>query len=237
MDGVVRLVHDRGVAERFPGHATAAVRVRADRPLGPRDGAIAELRARVAASGGLAGARSGGAAWREVYAQMGAKPKYLPSVQALLETYEREGSVPVPLPLVELYCWYSLARGIPMAGYDARKFAGPLRLTIPGKGLPFTAIGHANAQPERTKSGEVAYVDDEKVVCRYWNCRDCDQTKLNDDVHDALFVFDLLEAPGVPGPAQADDVVAGLTGLLDGVAQTWSGAVDGAGAPELELGS
>lgn len=236
MDGAVTLQHDRRVAERFPGHATAAVRVRADRPLTPREGAIAELRARVAAPGGLAAARAGGAAWRDVYAQMGAKPKYLPSVQALLETYEREGSVPVPLPLVELYCWYSLARGIPMAGYDARKFSGPLRLTIPGKGLPFNAIGHANAQPERTKSGEVAYVDDEKVVCRYWNCRDCDQTKLDDDVHDALFVFDLLEAPGTPGPAEADDVVAGLTALLEGIEATRNGAADGDTVPELRLG-
>jgi DNA/RNA-binding domain of Phe-tRNA-synthetase-like protein len=232
----VTLQHDRLVAERFPGHATAAVRVRADRPLAPREGAIAELQARVAAPGALAAARAGGAAWREVYARMGAKPKYLPSVQALLETYEREGSVPVPLPLVELYCWYSLARGIPMAGYDARRFSGALRLTIPGKGLPFNAIGHANAQPERTKSGEVAYVDDEKVVCRYWNCRDCDQTKLNDDVHDVLFVFDLLEAPDIPGPARADDVIAGLTALLDGVEATWSGAADGDAVPELRLG-
>jgi DNA/RNA-binding domain of Phe-tRNA-synthetase-like protein len=176
-----------------------------------------------------------GAAWREVYDEMGAKPKYQPSVRALLETYEATGGVPVPVALVELYCWFSLARGIPMAGYDASRIAGPLRLTVPGKGLPFTAIGHANAQPERTKSGEVAYVDDEKVVCRYWNCRDCDQTKLAPDVRDALFVFDLLEAPGAPGPADAREVAAEFATLLDGVAATAAGAVDGAGAEEARL--
>lgn len=230
------IIHDRLVAERFPGHATAAVRVRAQEPLAPRPGAVEELRARVAAPDGLAAARSGGAAWREVYAQMGAKPKYLPSNLALLETYEEKGTVPVPVPLVELYCWYSLANGIPMAGYDAAKFSGALRLAVPGKGLPFTAIGHANAQPERTKSGEVAYVDDEKVVCRYWNCRDCDQTKLGPEVRDALFVFDLIDAPGVPAPAAAEEVAAGLTALLDGELATWSGAVDGGGVEEVSLG-
>jgi DNA/RNA-binding domain of Phe-tRNA-synthetase-like protein len=235
VNGEVTVIHDPVVAERFPGHTTAVVRVRGDEPLAPKPGAIEELRGRVGAPDGLAAARSGSAAWREVYAQMGAKPKYLPSNQALLETYEERGSVPVPVPLVELYCWYSLAHGIPMAGYDATKFSGPLRLTVPGKGLAFTAIGHANAQPERTKSGEVAYVDDEKVVCRYWNCRDCDQTKLSPDVRDALFVFDLIDAPGVPGPAAAGEVSAGLTALLDGTPSTSSGAVDGTAVEKISL--
>lgn len=219
MDGVT-IVHDARVAERFPGHVTAAVRVRADEPLRPREGAVEELRARVAAPGGLDAARAGSAAWREVYDRMGAKPRYRPSVRALLETYEASGSVPAPIALVELYCWYSLAHGVPMAGYDARRIAAPLRLTVPGKGLPFTAIGHANAQPERTRSGEVAYVDDEKVVCRYWNCRDCDQAKLGPHVRDALFVFDLIDE-------DPDSVAAGLVSLLHGSPAAASGFVDG----------
>ena len=227
MDGELTLVHDRRVTERFPGHATAAVRVRADGPVAPREGAVEELRARVGADGGLDVARASGAAWRDVYAGMGAKPKYLPSVQALLETYEATGAVPVPVPLVELYCWFSLARGIPMAGYHAAAIVGTLRLTVPGKGLPFTAIGHANAQPERTRSGEVAYVDDEKVVCRYWNCRDCDQTKLEPGVADVLFVFDLLDKPRLAGPDAASDVLDEFTELLDGSPATSRAVVDG----------
>ena len=226
MDGV-DLIHDRLVAERFPGHATAAVRVTGDGPLAPREGAVEELRARVATGDGLAVARASSAAWRDVYQQMGAKPKYVSSIQMLVETYEERGAVPAPIPLVELYCWYSLAHGIPMAEYDAPRIAGPLRLTVPGKGLPFTAIGHANAQPERTKTGEVAYVDDDKVICRYWNCRDCDQTKLSLGVTDGLFLFDLIEGPGLTGPEDADELMRGLVALFDGSPSTAMTVEDG----------
>ena len=226
MDGVT-LIYDPLVAERFPGHATAAVRVTGEGPLAPREGAVDELRARVAADGGTDVARRSSERWRDVYQRMGAKPKYVSSVQMLLETYEERGAVPAPIPLVELYCWYSLAHGIPMAGYDAPKIAGALRLTVPGKGLPFTAIGHANAQPERTKSGEVAYVDDEKVVCRYWNCRDCDQTKLSPDVTDGLFLFDLIDGPGLTGSGDADELMRGLVALLDGSPSSATTVTDG----------
>jgi DNA/RNA-binding domain of Phe-tRNA-synthetase-like protein len=223
------LVHDPLVAERFPAHSTAAVRVWADGPLSPVAGAIAQLAAQVAAPGGLDAARRAGAHWREVYDALGAKPKYQTSVQVLLEGYDERGAVPAPIPLVELYCWYSLARGVPMAGYRPEGLTGPLRLTVPGKGLPFTAIGHGNAQPERSKSGEVAYVDDEKVVCRYWNCRDCDQTKLTAGISGVLFVFDLVgEDPA--------EIVEGLVALLDGSPRTESGHADGRAAPEIRLG-
>jgi lysyl-tRNA synthetase class 2 len=160
---------------------------------------------------------------------MGAKPKYRTSVQMLLEGYEERGSVPAPVALVELYCWYSLARGVPMAGYRPEGLAGPLRLTVPGKGVPFTPLGRPQAEPERTRKGEVAYADDEKAICRYWNCRDCDQTKLTDGISDALFVFDLVDED----PAE---IVAGLVALVDGSPRTAWGHADGRAATEIRLG-
>lgn len=225
--GPITIVHDPLVTERFPAHATAAVRVHADAPLRPRAGAVEELRARVAGAGGLDAARLASEHWRSVYARMGAKPKYRCSVALLLEHYEQRDSVPAPVALVELYCWFSLAHGVPMAGYRSDAVAGPLRLTVPGRGLPFTALGHPGAQPERTKSGEVGYVDDEKAICRYWNCRDCDQTKLVDGVADALFVFDLVDAPGLVGRAGAEPLLAEWSQLLDGEPAACGGLVDG----------
>ena len=219
------VVHDARVAEAFPAHAVAAVRVRSDEALRPAGDAVATLRAAVAAEGGLEPARAAAPCWRDVYDRLGAKPKYRSSVGLLLELYEERGGVPAPVPLVELYCWYSLAHGVPMAGYSTQAIVGELRLTIPGKGVPFTPMGRASAQLERTRSGEVAYVDDEKCVCRYWNCRDCDQTKLGAEVHDALFVFDLVDAPGLPGRAQAERLIAGFAGLLDGLGSIEGGLV------------
>jgi lysyl-tRNA synthetase class 2 len=223
------LVHDPLVAERFPAHSTAAVRVWADGPLGPAPGAVAGLAEQVAGSGGLDAARRAGVHWREVYDALGAKPKYRTSVQMLLEGYEERGSVPAPVALVELYCWYSLARGVPMAGYRPEGLTGPLRLTLPGKGLSFTPLGQPQAEPERTKKGEVAYVDDEKAICRYWNCRDCDQTKLTAGLSEALFVFDLVgEDPA--------EIMEGWVALLDGSPETARGHADGRAATEIRLG-
>ena len=225
----VTIIHDRRVAERFPGHVTGVVVVRGDRVLAPRGGAVEELRARVGAPGGLDAARAAAEHWRSVFAAMGAKPRYASSVQALLEGYEERGGVPAPVPLVELYCWFSLAHGIPMAGYRTEAIVGPLRLTVPGRGVPFTPLGQPRAEPERTRNGEVAYVDDEKCVCRYWNCRDCDQTKLTAGVAEALFVFDLREEDPHTGTR---DFVA----LLDGEPRAAAGALDGRDRVELRLG-
>jgi lysyl-tRNA synthetase class 2 len=230
MPHAVTILHDRLVAERFPGHVTSAVLVWGEDALAPREGAVDELRARVAADGGTEAARRAGAAWRDVYAAMGAKPKYRSSVEVLLNGYEERGGVPAPVPLVELYCWYSLARGVPMAGYRPEEISGALRLTVPGKGLAFTPLGQPRAEPERTRKGEVAYVDDEKAICRYWNCRDCDQTKLEAGVTEALFVFDLLgEDPR--------DIASGLVDLLAGPPEHSAGCVDGRDREELALGA
>ncbi|HVE68655.1 MAG TPA: phenylalanine--tRNA ligase beta subunit-related protein [Solirubrobacteraceae bacterium] len=225
----MKIVHERLVAERFPGHVTAAVLVRGEGELGPREGAVEELRGRVAAADGTQAARRAAGRWREVFAAMGAKPKYGSSVQVLLEGYEERGSVPAPVALVELYCWYSLARGVPMAGYRPEGISGALRLAVPGKGVPFTPLGQPRAEPERTRKGEVAYVDDEKAICRYWNCRDCDQTKLTAGVAEALFVFDLLDE-------DPEDVAGGLASLLDGSPQAASGYVDGRERESVTLG-
>lgn len=229
MPAMVTIVHEPVVAERFPGHVTAAVLVRDEGALAPRDGAVEELRARVATDGGTDAARRAGERWREVYAAMGAKPKYASSVRVLLEGHEERGSVPAPVPLVELYCWYSLARGVPMAGYRPEGIAGALRLAVPGKGVPFTPLGQPRAEPERTRKGEVAYVDDEKAICRYWNCRDCDQTKLTPGLSEALFVFDLLDE-------DPEDATRGLVSLLDGSPAAAHGFVDGRGREAVTLG-
>lgn len=230
----MKVEHSPQVAERFPGHTTGLLRVVAPAPIAPREGALDELRDRVAAPGGLDRARRSDEDWRETYARMGAKPKYRSSVGVLLEGYERDGAVPAPLPLVELYCWYSLAAGMPMAGYDAAAFAGALRLTIPGKGVPYTPMGQPNAQRQPTRDREVAYVDDEKCVCRYWNQRDCDETKLLPGVRDALFVFDLSEGAGQTRDG-AKEIVEAFARLLDADGERAFAALDGVTAVEADL--
>ena len=210
---------DAEVSAAFPAHSTALLRVTADAPLRPRDGAIEDLVQRFGASS-VAAVRAA-EHWRAVFAAMGAKPKYGSSVQKLHELQRSAGdALPIPLELVELYCWFSLVHGVPMAGYRPGEIAGVLRLSVPGAGVPFVALGQARGSQEKTKPREVAYIDDEKAICRYWNYRDCDQTKLVEGIDDALFVFDLVDERGLCGADDGPDLAARFAALLDGEPRT-----------------
>jgi DNA/RNA-binding domain of Phe-tRNA-synthetase-like protein len=232
----MRLIHDAAVAERFPGHATGAVRVRAEAALVPGEDGVERLRQRIR-DDGAAAARAAAERWREVFAAMGAKPKHRSSIDALVGLLDEVGVEQIGgrlPPLVRFYNLLSLALGVPMAGYRTERIAGDLRLTVPGKGQPFTPLGRPREQ-ERTRGGEVAYLDDEKVVCRYWNLVDSDVTKLGDEQSDVLFLFDLVVdlLPSGPDGLLADaqrEILAALPG-----AEASSGLADGVEAPSASL--
>ncbi|MDP8942573.1 MAG: phenylalanine--tRNA ligase beta subunit-related protein [Actinomycetota bacterium] len=192
----MELVHEPSIAERFPDHLTAAVRIRGEGGLEPTPGAVAELRERLGSPEAIEPARRAAEYWAGVFRAMGAKPRHRSSIDALVQRFDQLGSqelaVDLP-PSVAYYNLLSLAFGVPMGGYATARIAGQvLRLTVPGKGRPFTPLGRPR-EVERTRGGEVAYLDEEKVVCRYWNLIDCDQTKLVGGEDDVLFVFDLVE--------------------------------------------
>jgi DNA/RNA-binding domain of Phe-tRNA-synthetase-like protein len=46
---------------------------------------------------------------------------------------------------------------------------------------------------QHLRSGEIAYADDSKVICRYWNWHDCHETRLRADTIETLLIFDLVE--------------------------------------------
>jgi DNA/RNA-binding domain of Phe-tRNA-synthetase-like protein len=229
------VIHDRVVSERFPLHATAVMRIVADVAIRPCPGALGQLAELFAAEGGADNARRGAEYWRQVYDDMGAKPKYRPSLKNLLDHYDENDRLRIPVPLVELYCWYSLVHGVPMAGYRSERLQGALRLTIPGPGHLFTPLGQPRGSQERTKPNEVAYIDDDKTICRYWNYRDCDQTKLVQEVTDAIFVFDLVNEPGLPGINDAESLMAGFVEMIGGTFQSDLGVLDGIERTQVDL--
>jgi DNA/RNA-binding domain of Phe-tRNA-synthetase-like protein len=214
------VIHDHQISAAFPHHVTGTMRISASREILPKPDASAELARIFSADGGDSKARRGAEYWREIYDNIGAKPKYRPSLRNLLDHYEQHRQLRIPVPLVELYCWYSLVHGIPMAGYRVEGINGPLRLTIPGPGHLFTPLGQPRGSQERTKPKEVAYVDDEKVICRYWNYRDCDETKLVAGVTDAVFIFDFVIVPDILDLRTAHK-------LMDDFAQLVAGAEGG----------
>ncbi len=210
---VLHVRHDEAVADAFPGHRTGLLRVTADAgPIVPAPGALEQLAEQTGAPGALERAEQAAVHWRDVFARMGAKPKYVSSVERLLELRRAGGAIDTGLPLVDLYCWYSLATGVPIGGYRVARVEGTLTLGLPGKGMSFTPMGATRGSPERTRGREVAFFDEAKVLCRYWNFRDCDETKLGADLDDVLFVFDCWSDAGSDDDAAA--LVAGLAALV-----------------------
>lgn len=215
---------DDAVRAAFPRHSTALLHVAAEVPLRPRHGVIEALAQRFDES--PASTIRATEYWRRVFTAMGAKPKYGSSLERLHGMYRAaDGALAIPLELVELYCWFSLVHGVPMAGYRPDRITGALRLSMPGAGVPFVALGQSRASPEKTKPREVAYVDDEKAICRYWNYRDCDQTKLIDGVNGAVFTFDLVDEPGLAAADAGPDLTARFASMLDGELRVRTGVV------------
>ena len=57
-------------------------------------------------------------------------------------------------------------------------------------GEKFVPLGSKEEQPP--KKGEVVYADDKEIVCRRWNWRESDKTKLSEDTKRFVLVIDAM---------------------------------------------
>lgn len=131
------------------------------------------------------------AAWRKVYKQFGVKNnKYVSSVEALVKRAAKGGSLPNINPLVNLYNALSLTYLLPFGGEDLEAVAGDIRLTFAQGTESGTAIG--SDQPESCEPGEVAYLDEKGFLCRKWNWREAEWTKLTETTKRAVLVAEAL---------------------------------------------
>lgn len=155
------------------------------------------------------------APWREAYRAFGAKPsKYRSSIEGLLRS-ARGGGVRSVNPLVDLYNTVSLRHGLPCGGEDMAAVRGDVRLTRAVEGEAFVPLGAAEPQPPAP--GEVVYRDDLGVLCRAWNWRETDRTKLTEATRDALLVLEALP-PSLEAQLRAacDDLAASIRDHLGG---------------------
>lgn len=130
------------------------------------------------------------APWREAYRAFGVKPaKQRSSIENLLRSAVA-GNLRSINPLVDLYNTVSLRRLLPCGGEDLRAIAGDIRLTRAAGGEEFVPLG--SAQPQPPQPGEVIYRDDRGVICRAWNWREAERTKLTDQTTDAFLCIEAL---------------------------------------------
>ena len=149
------------------------------------------------------------APWRAAYSRFGAKPsKYRSSIESLLRAAQA-GRIRSINPLVDLYNAVSLRHGLPCGGEDLAAVVGNVLLTRAQGGEPFRTIGAAADEP--APQGEVIYRDDIGAICRCWNWREADRTKLTAQTRDAVLV---IEALSEHTPEQLDAALADLAALI-----------------------
>jgi len=135
------------------------------------------------------------ASWRQMYRSFGTKPgDYRPSAEALVRRALKTGGLPTINTAVDAYNAVSLRHLIPMGGFDLDRVAGDIRLRFSAGGEEFTPLG--SDKTEETYVGEVVYADDERILTRRWNYRDCDETKITEETRNAVLFIDGPE--GVP---------------------------------------
>jgi DNA/RNA-binding domain of Phe-tRNA-synthetase-like protein len=130
------------------------------------------------------------APWREAYRAFGVKPaKQRSSIENLLRSAVA-GHVRSINPLVDLYNTVSLRHLLPCGGEDLHAIAGDIRLTRAAGGEHFVPLGSTEPQPPQP--GEVIYHDDTGVICRAWNWREAERTKLTEGTTDAFLCIEAL---------------------------------------------
>jgi DNA/RNA-binding domain of Phe-tRNA-synthetase-like protein len=150
------------------------------------------------------------ASWREMYRSFGTKPgDYRPSAEALVRRALKTGGLPTINTAVDAYNVVSMRHLIPMGGFDLDRVAGDIRLRFSAGGEEFTPLG--SDKTELTYVGEVVYADDERILTRRWNYRDCDETKITTGTRNAVLFADGPE--GVPRSA-VEEALLDLEGLL-----------------------
>jgi lysyl-tRNA synthetase class 2 len=131
--------------------------------------------------------------WRRAYRKFGSDPKtYKNSLEALLRRVLKGGTLPSINPLVDAYNAVSIKHLFPAGGSDLDLVEGDITLTFANGGEQFVPLGNANA--ESVLPGEVVYKDDASVLCRRWNWRESEKSKMTDATRNVCLVLEGLES-------------------------------------------
>jgi DNA/RNA-binding domain of Phe-tRNA-synthetase-like protein len=158
------------------------------------------------------------ASWRQAYADFGVNPnKFYCSIESLGRRARRGDQLPYINTLVALFNYFSLKHMVPSGGDDLDRVDGNLCLTLAKGDEPFTPFN--SEVIEYPATGEVIYVDNSKVMCRCWNWRQGDQTKLTPATANVAINVDCLP------PVSRDEAEAITKELADLVREFCGGEV------------
>ncbi len=131
------------------------------------------------------------APWRQAYLKFGANPnKFYPSVESLCRRARRGDLLPYINTAVALFNYFSLKNVLPSGADDIDSVSDSLSLTVAKGSESFTPFN--TTEIEKPDPGEVIYYDGDVVMCRRWNWRQGDQTKLIPETRNIVINLDCL---------------------------------------------
>ncbi len=129
--------------------------------------------------------------WREAFSLFGAKPKkYRCSVENLYRMTLDDIDLTHINKIVDLYNYISLKHMVPVGGDDLDNIEGNITLKISNGTEQFMELN--STETKNPKEGELVYMDDKEVLCRRWNWRECDKSKMTEETKNISLVVEGL---------------------------------------------
>ena len=125
--------------------------------------------------------------WREVYKSFGEK-EARSSIEALIKRIKNNKGLYKINPLVDLYNVASLKFELPVGGEDLDKINDNIELTFANGDEEFISLGETSI--EHPNKGEIIYKFKNTVICRNFNYRESEITKLTKDTNYAIIVLE-----------------------------------------------
>ena len=127
--------------------------------------------------------------WREVYKSFGEK-KARSSIEALIRRTVNGKEIPNINPIVDLYNMLSLKYELPVGGEDLAKIESNVELTYASGNEKFIELG--SNEEETVNENEIIYKFNNTVICRNFNYRESDITKLTEETTDCILVIESI---------------------------------------------
>lgn len=157
--------------------------------------------------------------WRKAYSAFGAKPKEnRSSVENLYRMVLNGTELRHINKLVDIYNLVSLKHMLPAGGEDLDKMKGDIELTFAGpEEEPILLLG--DKEPRPPHPGEVIYKDGISTICRRWNWREADRTKLTEGTKNCMLVLEGL------APVKKEEIEAATIELKEMVQKHCGGKI------------
>ncbi|VVB98048.1 B3/4 domain protein [uncultured archaeon] len=188
---------DAAIFDKFPGLHVGAVIARGIDNSGTAEGLPGMIRAQekeiVAKCNAEAVSQEPRIdAWRKAYSVFGGEPKKnRSSVENLYRMVLNGIELRGINKLVDCYNLVSLKHMLPLGGEDLDRMQGDVVLGFAGPSeAPALLLGDKEPHPPR--NGEVIYKDGISTICRRWNWREADRTKLTENTRNAILVLEGL---------------------------------------------